>query len=208
MNKDQLETHRFSDEDVLNDLRNQAGDGEAIKWFLTFARRYLSRILPVKNPHDFEDIFQESSLDLVKKHHQYQSRQNASLLTYFAKIAKHKSIDFFRKNRKYQNHSPLDLQKVHPTHYASNHGEADLITNSDIQWLKKFVAKVVGNPAQTEVLLYKKMGYTHEEICQMEGIPYRDADSCKSAHYKSKKKLTQFILENPDSDFTQFLNRF
>ncbi|MEO0779117.1 MAG: hypothetical protein AAF146_21305 [Bacteroidota bacterium] len=38
MNKDQLETHRFSDEDVLNDLRNQAGDGEAIKWFSPPAR--------------------------------------------------------------------------------------------------------------------------------------------------------------------------
>jgi RNA polymerase sigma factor (sigma-70 family) len=156
-------TETYSEQELINALKDR--DDQAFSYLYDhYSGSLYSIILQiVKSPEMAADILQEVFINIWRKIESYDPLKGR-LFTWMLNISRNASIDMLR-SKGYMN--SLKNQEITDNVYG-----IDLVTQTNIDGigLTKFLGKLKPEHRILIELAYL-MGYTHEEIAQIEDIP-------------------------------------
>lgn len=136
---------------------------------------------------DVDDIFQKSIITFDRNIRQGKYKGNSTLKTYFISIAKH----LWWKDMK--NRRAKEVLQVE--HYDGEEESVDVqvIRKEQKQYISKILSKI-GERCKKILQLYQ-LDYTMEEIAT--ALSMSNANMAKKDAYRCRKKLKQYIADNP-----------
>lgn len=187
----------YTDQQVFEAIRNSGDQSQLIlKWFFAYVRAYSLRYLAKKYPEleapEWDVVFAHTNLKLITRVKKgLVLEKETKLSTYYTSVANFAALDFVRDRQEntellVENHPAVQ----DPVVIGSMERKERAVQIRD--WL----TKVVGYEDQVTVMLLHTKGYTYREIVEKTG--YQSEGACRNALLKAKKKVSSYLVKNPD----------
>ncbi|MCB0630650.1 MAG: hypothetical protein R2824_06305 [Saprospiraceae bacterium] len=186
------------EEQVLTNIRNGDSNVEAVNWFFKnsrdYAQQFLIKYYPNLEKFEWDAIFANVNLKFTTRiRNGIELQPGTRLTTYYTSIAKFAALDFVR-DQQYRNnfqevndHQVIELPAI----------EGKLEREERAREIQAWLMRIIGNMDQVKVLLLQADGVAYKDIVVQTG--YQSEGACRNAVVKGKKKIAEFLLENPES---------
>ncbi len=179
----------------MNAIRSE-GNAEPVNWFLSQTQVYAlgtwQKKFPRLQEEDWKAIFSDVHYKLVKRLKGGLTLQaGTKLSSYYTTVVGYAILDHIKKQKDNQTtevtNAVIGLNTALPTHQF----EAEQVATA----IRNMLVDITKNEDQVQVMLLFSKGYSYKEIVQKTN--YKSEGACRNAYGKAKKKVSDFMLANP-----------
>lgn len=187
-----------SDGKVLAHIRSENPDSYLLSSFFEDARRYaqsyLSKKYPDLAPFEWDVVFANTNLKFITRVKKGLTlNENIQLTTYYTSVAKFATLDFIQDRRSKQQFLEVEENQV----FEFPDVEQKLDKDERAEEIKDWLFRIIENEDQVMVMLLQARGFSYQEIVQQTN--YRSEGACRNALLKGKKKVSEYLLKNPET---------
>lgn len=189
-------TQSYTDEQVMAAVISEHPYHQLVlKWFLPDVREYALGYWRKQygrlREEEWEVIFANTNLKFITRiKNGLELRPETRLKTYYTAVVGYAILDFLESKRK-KTFSPSVQPELEETTSTTDHLEKAQMA----ALIKEVLEQITGNVEQVKVILLFTKGYSYKEI--VEKTNYKSEGACRNAFLNGKKKITEYILENP-----------
>lgn len=198
-NKGKTHTMRssYTDDQVMAAVRSDHPyDQLVLKWFFPNVREYALGYWRKQygrlREEEWEVIFANTNLKFISRvKNGLELRPETRLKTYYTAVVGYAVLDFLESKRKKVS-VPIAQEERQDIAPATERLEKSQIA----VLIKETLERITGNAEQVKVILLFTKGYSYKEI--VERTNYQSEGACRNAFLKGKKKISEYILTNPE----------
>lgn len=185
-----------SDADIIDSIRDPHENNNIVaKDFFDYAKDYATSFWKAKyprlEPDEWDAIISQSNFKLISRLKKgLELNPDTKLTTYYTHVVGYAILDHLAARKKMAA-SPVesfDRPQFPEIDSKIERAEQMAIVN-------KWLHTIIDNPEQVRVMLLYAEGFSYKEILQK--TSYESEGACRNALVKGKKKMAQFLLENP-----------
>lgn len=189
----------YNDEQVIASIL-AANDANqlVLNWFFQtsrkYAQSYLTPIYPNIEGLGWDVIFANVNLKFITRIKKGLTlNPDTKLTTYYTSIAKFAALDFVRDQQDQQNYQSIEEGQIVE--------DPSIVKNMEreerSQEIKVWLSRIIGNEDQVKVLLLQAEGLSYKDIVNQ--TVYQSEGACRNASLKGKKKIADYLVQNPES---------